>query len=196
MLKAVGILSTSAPLKGIVVDLRGVEVGEHIPVLDSHDFRNGCLGHLARAWVDDGALWGELQFTGHSGRRAYRAIERGSLNGVSCGFRIESVAICDSDGDEISVEEALERGPDDPDLTVIATHTTLREVSITSVPADRNACVRACSIDGAAWACIRDGERALDRILRPPEYDRDDDDVDDGRLMSVTEYIEARRIRC
>jgi hypothetical protein len=97
------------------------------------------------------------------------------LAGCSCGFRIENVAIFDADGTPLDVEEAIERGADDPDLIIIAERTVLREVSITATPADRNACVRAIGIDAEAWRMIRQGEATLRRILHP-EYDRDDDD--------------------
>jgi hypothetical protein len=167
MLKAVGVLSASEPVKGIIVDPRGVEVPENVPVLDSHNVANGCLGHLARAWAeDDVLLWGELVFTGRAGRRVFELIERGSLNGVSCRFQTERMAIYDADGDPLDIEEAIERGPDDPDLIVVATRSVLTEVSITSVPADGACFVRACGLTGMAWAAIADGERALDRILR------------------------------
>jgi hypothetical protein len=48
MLKGAAILSTGTPVKGIVVDPRGVEVPENVPLLDSHSEANGCLGHLSR----------------------------------------------------------------------------------------------------------------------------------------------------
>jgi hypothetical protein len=121
MLKAMGILSTSEPVKGIIVNPHGVEIGPDIPVLDSHRVANGVLGHLERAWIeDDSSLWGELIFTGRAGRRVYELIERDSLSGVSCRFETLCVAICDVDGDALDVEEALEWGPDDPDLVCIA----------------------------------------------------------------------------
>ena len=87
-------------------------------------------------------------------------------------------AIRDADGGKVYIEDALERGPDDPDLIVIAQRTILREVSVTAMPADRNACVRAIGIDAEAWRMIRQGEATLRRILHP-EYDRDDDDDDE-----------------
>jgi hypothetical protein len=119
MLKAMGILSTSEPVKGIIVNPHGVEIGPDIPVLDSHRVANGVLGHLERAWIeDDSSLWGELISTGRAGRRVYELIERGSLSGVSCRFETLCVAICDVDCDALDVEEALEWGPDDPDLVL------------------------------------------------------------------------------
>jgi phage head maturation protease len=166
MLKAVGVLSTSEPVKGFIVNAHGVEVPEDVPILDSHDVRNGCLGYLERAWVEGDSLMGSLVFNGRAGRRVYELIERGSLNGVSCSFQIENVAIFDIDGDEVDVEKAVERGHDDPDLILIAQRTTLREVSITAVPADPGAFVRAIGIDAEAWRMIRQGEAELDRILR------------------------------
>jgi hypothetical protein len=166
MLKAVATLSTSATVRGIVVDPHGIEVPDLVPILDSHNVRNGCLGHLERAWVENDSLMGDLVFTGSAGRRAYDLIERGSLNGVSCSFQIENVAIFDIDGDEVDVEEAVKRGHADPDLILIAQRSILREVSITAMPADPGAFVRAIGIDAEAWRMIRQGEAELDRILR------------------------------
>jgi hypothetical protein len=73
------------------------------------------------------------------------------------------------------LEEAIERGPEDPGLVVIAQRTILMEVSVTAMPADRNACVRACSPEGIAWQIIHDGEEKLDRILRPDRHGVGDD---------------------
>jgi hypothetical protein len=176
MMLARGVLATSGLKKDVVVvDVKGIEVGPDIPILDCHNMRNGCLGYLERAWVDEDVLWGELIFTGSAGARAYKRIERGELAGVSCGFLIDSVAFCDGDGDEVDLDEALERGPDDPDLTVIATRVTLREVSITATPADPNAFVRAIGFEAECWRMIRQGEEALHRILHS-----DGDGVDGG----------------
>jgi hypothetical protein len=98
-MKAVGVLNTGEPVKGIIVNPHGVEVPEHVPILDSHNIANGGLGHVERTWTEDDSLMGELVFTGARGARAYRQIERGELAGCSCGFRIENVAIFDADGD-------------------------------------------------------------------------------------------------
>jgi phage head maturation protease len=205
MLKAVGVLSASEPVKGVIVNPHGVEVPEDVPIFDSHDFARGCLGHLSRAWTENDALWGELIFTGRAGRRAYEMIERGELAGCSCRFETMSFEVYDADGDMIDIEKAVARGADDPDLIVVAQRTILREVSITATPADRNAFVRAIGIDAEAWRMIRQGEATLRRILRPEDDLRvastvsqilwDDDVDDDGRMMSISEYIEARRNR-
>jgi hypothetical protein len=79
MLKAVGVLSTAAMVKGIIVnplgiDLASVRNGE-IPILDSHNVRNPCLGYLKNAWLaesdSDPVLMGTLMFSdNHAGRRA------------------------------------------------------------------------------------------------------------------------------
>jgi phage head maturation protease len=170
MMKAVGILSTSAPVKGIIINPRGVEIGPDIPILDSHNIANGALGYLERAWVgedddDAPALYGELIFTGRAGRRVHKLIERGSLSGVSCRFETVSFEIFDANGNELSADEAVERGHDDPDLIVIAQRSILQEVSITSVPADPGAFVRALGLDAEMWRAIRHGEAELQRIL-------------------------------
>ena len=120
---------------------------ENVPLLDSHSVANGCLGHLSQSWATDDSLFDELIFTGAHGRRVYELIERGSLTKRSlCGFDIVNIAIRDADGGKVYVEDAIERGPDDPDLIVIAQHTILREVSVTAMPADRNACVLSASM--------------------------------------------------
>jgi hypothetical protein len=165
-------------------------VPENVPLLDSHSVANGGLGHLSRSWATDDSLFGELIFTGAHDRRVYELIERGSLSGVSCRFDIVNFAIRNANGDKVYIEEAIQRGADDPDLVVIAQRTILREVSVTSMPADRNACVRACSLEGIAWQIIHDGEEKLDRILRPDRYGVGDDG-DDG-MVTLSEFLKAR----
>jgi hypothetical protein len=205
MLKATGILSTTASVNGLVINPRGIEIGPHIPVLDSHNVANGALGHLQRAWVDeddDGmpALRGELIFTGRAGARAHKLIERSSC-GVSCRFETVSFEIFDANGNELSADEAVERGHDDPDLIVIAQRSILQEVSITAMPADPGAFVRALGFEAECWRMIRQGEAELDRILRADRHGvgDDDDDGDDGTdersddgLVTVSEFMRAR----
>jgi hypothetical protein len=70
MLKVVGVLNTGEPVKGIIVNPHGVEVPEHVPILDSHNIANGGLGHVERTWTEDDSLMGELVFTGARGARA------------------------------------------------------------------------------------------------------------------------------
>jgi hypothetical protein len=176
MLKAVGILSTSANVKGLVVDPGGVEVPDHVPVLDSHNVANGCLGHLARTWVAGDSLWGDLVFTGRAGRWCYERVERQELTGCSCRFKIGNVTVRDADGSVLDIEEALAR-QDDPGLFFVAESSTLQEVSVTAMPSDPGATIRACSETAAAWAVIRDGEARLRRLL--------DRDRNDGGLRRV-----------
>jgi hypothetical protein len=140
----VGVLNTGEPVKGIIVDPHGVEVGPDIPILDSHNVANGCLGHLERAWMENYSLMGELQFTGRAGRRAFRAIERDSISGVSCRFDIVNFAIRDGNGDKVYIEEAIERGADDPDLIVIV---WAYRRSRPPIPIDRDQC--GAGADGA-----------------------------------------------
>ena len=165
MLKAVGVLSTFEPVKCFIVNPEGIQVPDDVPILDSHDVRNGCLGYLERAWVEDDSLMGWLVFNDRAGRRVYQLIERGELSGCSCRFDIARFTICDADGDVLEIEEAIERGPDDPDLVIVAERTILREISITAMPADRNACARAIGFDAECWRMIRQGEAELHRIL-------------------------------
>jgi hypothetical protein len=123
---------------------------------------------------------GVLCFTGKAGRRVYDQVERGLLNGVSCSLDIENVAIFDSDGDQLNVDDPLAQR-DDPALNVVVTRSVLREVSITSVPADRNCFVRSLSVEAEAWRMIEQGELALRQILRP---DRDHDIGDDATMWN------------
>jgi hypothetical protein len=57
MLKAVGVLSTATMVKGIIVDPRSIDLASvrngEVPILDSHDILNPCLGYLESAWVDE-----------------------------------------------------------------------------------------------------------------------------------------------
>jgi hypothetical protein len=197
MMKAVGVLlSASEPVRGVYFDVHGVEIGPNIPILDSHNLANGGLGHVERTWTEGDSLWGELIFTGSAGARAYRRIERGELGGCSCGLQIEAIAIRDASGDALTIDEAVARGPDDPDLDVIAQRTVLREVSITATPADKNAFVRAISFEAECWRMIRDGEETLRRILRPePDYNVDDDDDgddDNDGEVTLAEFMAGR----
>ena len=64
MMRAVGVLATAAIVQGIIVVPAGVVVPDAVPVLDSHNLANGCLGHVERAWPADGILLGEMVFTG------------------------------------------------------------------------------------------------------------------------------------
>src|SRR6266481_5946840 len=96
MMRAIATLTTLTEVKGVVINPHGIEVGDDIPILDCHSLKNRCLGHLESAWVEDNSLKAELVFTGTAGRRVYRMIERGELNGVSCGLKTVSVAILDA----------------------------------------------------------------------------------------------------
>jgi hypothetical protein len=53
---------------------------------------------------------------------------------------------------------------------VIAQRTILQEVSLTAMPADCGAIVRACSLEAMAWQVIRDGEETLQRILHQDRH--------------------------
>ena len=136
-----------------------------VPILQDHDVSRGCLGHLLAAWTDSGLLWGDLQFTGREGKRVFEWIENGVINGVSGRFDIRNFVIVDADGREISEAEALERGADDEQLTIVVRRSTLLEISICAVPADRNARVRACSERAVIREMITSGEARLQRIL-------------------------------
>lgn len=151
MLKAVGILSTSALVKGIIVNPRGIDVPDNVPVLDSRDVRNPCLGYLESAWVAKDSLFGQLALTGRAVRRAFEMIERQELTECSCRFKITNVTVHDADG-TLEIEEALDR-LDDPSLFFIAQRSSLQEVSLTAMPSD----------PGATVACLQPQCRSLGR---------------------------------
>jgi hypothetical protein len=100
-------------------------------------------------------------------------IEREELTGCSCRFDIKSITVHDADGTMLDTETAPER-QDDPGLFFIAQRTTLQEISLTAMPSDPPAMVRACSVDAVCWAAIHDGEERLQRILRPDRHSDDD----------------------
>jgi hypothetical protein len=184
MLEAIAVLSCGGPIddRGLVIDPRGVDLqlvrdGE-CPILDSHGHRE--LGLVVDAWVEDpqsmlpiSPLMGRLCFYDtKAGREAHGMIERQEVCGVSIGIQIASVAISEMDGTPLDIEEALERGYDDPDLLIIACRSLLTEVSITSMPGDPNAVVRAVGEDVLVRQMIKDGEAKLRRILnRETEQD-------------------------
>jgi len=87
------------------------------------------------------------------------------LSGVSCSFEIVNATVRDADGDVRDVEEGIERRPDDPNLSIIVERAVLREVSITAMPADRNACVCTIGIDAEGVWCDSSWRIGIDRIL-------------------------------
>jgi hypothetical protein len=183
MFEAIAVLSCGGPVddRGLVIDPAGIDLRRlPCPILDSHD-RHREIGLVVDAWVEEDAqgvlpispLMGRLCFYDtKAGRAAHGMIERQEICGVSIGIEITEVAISEPDGTPLSVEEAIERGYDDPDLLIIAKRSILTEVSLTSMPGDPNAVVRAVGEDVLVRQMIKDGEAKLRRILnRETEQD-------------------------
>ena len=193
MMKATAVLSTDSKVrKGrnfLVIKTKGIDLtraqaGE-VPMLDCHSLANPPLGHLADVWIsdfDDGLLMGTLVFDDtRAGRRAFAMVERGELNGVSCGFEFTDISIHDRDGVALDDESALKR-QDDPDLIFCVRHSILNEVSLCLQPVDPDAIVRACSEAAVNREMIKQGEETLQRLLHPESSSRHDQD-DGGPLL-------------
>ncbi len=125
-------------------------------------------------------LWPGSSFTiMRPARRAYEMLEREELNGISAGLRITQISIFDADGNDLDPDddETLERVRDEPDLIFCAVRSVLAEVSLTAMPADRDACVRACGTDVETRRASRSGREKLRR---------------DGDLVLVRERMPPR----
>ena len=192
-MKATAVLSTDSKVrKGrnfLVIKTKGIDLtraqaGE-VPMLDCHSLANPPLGHLADVWIsdfDDGLLMGTLIFDdSRAGRRAFEMVERGELNGVSCGFEFTDISIQDRDGVALDDETALKR-QDDSDLIFCVRHSVLNEVSLCLQPVDPSAIVRACSIDAVYQEMTKQVEETVQRLLHPESPSRHDHD-DGGPLL-------------
>ena len=155
-------LSRGAPVKRFYgtevlrIDEKSVDLGRlksaGIPLLDSHQSGGigSALGRVRTVWFDRGALMATLSFNETpAGSEAMGMIERSEICSLSCGYRVESWAISDEDGNPVDEEAA--RFEDD--LTFTATRWELLEASLVSVPADSLASVR--SIDTGPLADVR-----------------------------------------
>jgi hypothetical protein len=113
-----------------------------IPLIDSHNIFSvgAAFGRLQRAWFDRGNLMGLLSFDdSENGRMAEGLVSRGTIKGISIGYKVDRWKITDSDG--AVVDPNLMRWNDD-DCVFTATNWELLEVSLVSVPADPGAFVR------------------------------------------------------
>ena len=115
-----------------------------IPLIDSHQTIgiSGVFGRLVRAWFDAGQLMGVLAFDDSDvGRKAEGLVSRGTVRGISIGYRVDEWEVTDDEGSVIDPER--ERMAWDEEYTFTAKRWELLEVSLVSVPADPNAFVRA-----------------------------------------------------
>jgi HK97 family phage prohead protease len=128
------------------VDLSRVAANA-VPVLDSHQVNSldHLLGRTTFAWIENGALFGRLQFAEtEKGLKVAAMIQRGEVSAVSIGYRTMDFEITDRNGDVVDPRSS--RWNED-DLTFTATRWQLVETSIVSTPADVEAAIR--NIDNA-----------------------------------------------
>jgi Caudovirus prohead serine protease len=113
-----------------------------IPLIDSHNICSigSVLGKLDRVWFDAGKLMGLLSFDdSEAGRMAEGFVTRGTIRGISIGYRVLQWQVTNSDGDVVDPDRLRW---DDSDCTFAATRWELLECSLVSVPADASAHVR------------------------------------------------------
>lgn len=117
-----------------------------VPLVDSHDICSigSVLGRVARVWFDAGKLMGLLAFDDSEvGRLAEGLVTRGTVRGISIGYRVDEWQVTDDEGDV--VDPSRLRWDDQATCTYTAVRWTLLESSLVSVPADANAFVRSIS---------------------------------------------------
>jgi phage head maturation protease len=150
------VLSVGAPVKreyGIevltitpsAIDLSRAKSGL-VPIIDSHQIAgiNNVLGRVTNVWFEKGKLVGMLTFdSSDAGRNAEGLVSRGTIRGVSIGYRVDEWEITDSDGKVIDPDR--ERLAWDAEYTFAATRWELLECSLVSVPADSSAMTRSVS---------------------------------------------------
>ena len=143
-----------------------------IPLIDSHNVFGigGVFGRLVKAWVARGSLMGLLAFDDSDvGRKAEGLVSRGTVRGISIGYRVDEWEIADDEGNVVDPDR--ERLQWDEEYTFTAKRWELLEVSLVSVPTDPNAFVRsfggspAIGPDGAAAVRARMLARQL--AIRP-----------------------------
>jgi hypothetical protein len=140
-----------------------------IPLIDSHNVFGigGVFGRVVRVWFNQSSLMGLLAFDDSDvGRQAEGLVSRGTVRGVSIGYRVEQWEVTDTDGD--IVDPSRLRWDDQATCTYTAVRWELLEVSLVSVPADPNAFVRSLGwslpIGTAAAAAIVARMSARQRI--------------------------------
>ena len=150
------VLSVGAPVKreyGIevltitpsAIDLSRAKSGL-VPIIDSHQIAgiNNVLGRVTNVWFEKGKLVGMLTFdSSDAGRNAEGLVSRGTIRGVSIGYRVDEWEIADTDGKVIDPER--ERLGWDAEYTFSAKRWELLECSLVSVPADSSAMTRSVS---------------------------------------------------
>jgi phage head maturation protease len=130
------------------IDLKRASSGL-VPLIDSHQvFGIGnVLGRLASTWFEAGTLAGLLEFDDSDvGRKAEGLVSRGTVRGISIGYRVDEWEVTDDDGAVVPDRERLMW---DEDYTFTAKRWELLEVSLCSVPSDPAAMIRSRSLDGS-----------------------------------------------
>ena len=131
-----------------------------IPLIDSHNiFGIGSVfGRVVRVWFNRGSLMGLLAFDDSDvGRQAEGLVSRGTVRGVSIGYKVDEWEVTDDEGDVVDPSRLRFDG----EYCFTATRYELLEVSLTSVPADSGAHVRSFGSsapigpDGAAAVLAR-----------------------------------------
>jgi hypothetical protein len=139
-----------------------------IPLIDSHKVFGigGVFGRVVRVWFVSGALMGLLAFDdSDAGRMAEGLAMRGTVRGVSIGYKVDRWEITDADGDVVDPDRMRW---DDQDCVFTAVKWELLEVSLVSVPADPNAFVRSFAASppiGAAMAAEITGRMRARQLI-------------------------------
>jgi hypothetical protein len=166
MMKGIAVLSSGAavpqPYGFLRMDVEGIDLDDvndgHVLLQDSHDLKNPVLGYLDRAWIARGCLLGDIVFAETvAGKKAFELVATKRLNGISLGIRLERIAVFDRDGEPLDPQsdpDHLDRFGKENDLTFVGVRWQLRELSLVTVPADREAVIVA-DITAAQLARIR-----------------------------------------
>jgi phage head maturation protease len=155
------ILSAGAPVQRVygtellaispaAVDLKRVSTGL-VPILDSHQIVGigNVLGRLEKAWFKSGQLVGLLAFdNSDAGREAEGLVSRGTVRGVSIGYRVDTWEVKDDEGNVVDTDR--ERLMWDAEYIFTAMRWELLEVSLVSVPADSSATIRSRAFGGSS----------------------------------------------
>jgi hypothetical protein len=136
-----------------------------IPLIDSHNiFSIGTVfGRLERASIEGGELIGLVSFDdSDAGRKAEALVARGTVRGISIGYRVDVWEITDKDGNVVDPER--ERLQWDEEYTFTAKRWELLEVSLVSVPADPGAFIRSAPRDLSDAVLLQGASRITKRV--------------------------------
>ncbi|KWV54330.1 hypothetical protein AS156_00965 [Bradyrhizobium macuxiense] len=124
------------------VDLGRAQSGL-VPLIDSHNIAGigSVLGRVSQVRIEAGKLIGLLSFDdSDAGRNAEGLVARGTLKGISIGYRVDEWQVTDDDGNVVDPDR--ERLMWDEQYVFTAVRWELLEVSLVSVPADPDAMIR------------------------------------------------------